>query len=64
VRQPLTEPSREVFPGEIVACRLAIPPQPPGRYVVELDCVASKVIWFSQVGSEPVRLPVEISAVA
>jgi len=64
VRQPLTEPSREILPGEIVACRLTIPPQAAGRYVVELDCVASKVMWFSQVGSEPVRLPLDISAVA
>jgi SAM-dependent methyltransferase len=62
VRQRLTEPSREVAPGEVVACRLTIPPQPAGRYVLELDCVASKVIWFSQVGSEPVRLAIEISA--
>jgi len=63
VRQRLTEPLREVVPGEVVTCRLTIPPLPAGRYVVELDCVASKVIWFSQVGSEPVRLTIDIPVV-
>jgi SAM-dependent methyltransferase len=61
VRQPLTEPPREVPPGDVVTCRVTIPPQPAGRYVVELDCVASKVIWFSQAGSEPVRLAFQIT---
>jgi hypothetical protein len=39
-----------------------LPPQPVGRYILELDCVASKVAWFSQVGSQPVRIPIDIAA--
>jgi SAM-dependent methyltransferase len=61
-RQRLTEPSREIAPGETVGCRLSLPAPRPGRYVLELDCVASKVIWFAQVGSAPARLPVEVLA--
>jgi len=60
--QPLTVPAREIAPGEMVACRLVLPPQPAGRYILELDCVASKVAWFSQVGSQPVRIPIDIAA--
>lgn len=61
-RQPLTDPAREIAPGEAVACRLLLPPQPAGRYILELDCVASKVTWFSPVGSQPVRIPVDVVA--
>jgi hypothetical protein len=60
--QPLTVPAREIEPGETVACRLSLPMQPAGRYILELDCVASKVTWFSQVGSQPVRIPIDVAA--
>jgi hypothetical protein len=56
--EPLTTPPREIAPGETVRCRLALPPQPPGRYRVELDCVASRVAWFAQFGSRPAVLDV------
>jgi ubiquinone/menaquinone biosynthesis C-methylase UbiE len=59
-RQSLTEPPREIGPGEAVSCRLRVPPQPAGRYVLELDCVSSKVVWFAQVGSAPPRITVDI----
>lgn len=60
-RQRLTEPPREIAPGETVACRVELPPQRAGRYILELDCVASKVSWFAQVGSPPLRLPIEVA---
>jgi SAM-dependent methyltransferase len=63
-RQHLTEPSREIAPGETVSCRLTLPPQPAGKYVVELDCVSSNVIWFSQVGSQPARIAIDIAPLA
>jgi hypothetical protein len=61
-RQALTDPAREIAPGETATCRLTLPPQPPGRYILELDCVASKVTWFSQVGSPPIRIPIDVAA--
>ena len=61
-RQRLTDPAREIAPGETVACRVRVPPQPAGRYILELDCVAARVTWFSQMGSQPVRIPVDVVA--
>jgi hypothetical protein len=61
-RQPLTDPAREIAPGEAVACRVTVAPQPAGRYILELDCVASRVTWFSQMGSQPVRISVDVAA--
>lgn len=49
--QPLTEPPRAIAPGETVRCRVLLPPLAPGRYRLELDCVASRVTWFAQSGS-------------
>ena len=51
--QPLTSPPRAILPGETVVCALTMPAQPPGRYRLEIDCVASRVTWFAQVGSQP-----------
>lgn len=59
-RQPLSGPSREIMPGETVQCRVTMPPLPAGNYLLELDCVASKVTWFAQVGSQPARVAVEV----
>lgn len=50
------DPPREVPPGDSVALRLTLPPQSPGEYIVELDCVASQVSWFAPLGSRPVRV--------
>lgn len=41
-----------------------LPPLEPGRYIVELDCVANKVTWFAQVGSEPARIELDYSPLA
>lgn len=53
-------PPRNVMPGETVTVHIEVPPLAPGRYQIELDCVASGVTWFTQVGSQSVTLPVEV----
>lgn len=53
---------REVAPGNVVGRTIALPHLVPGRYVVELDCVAAGVTWFSQRGSRPTRLPLDVIA--
>lgn len=60
----LATPPREIHPGETVSARVVIAPQPPGRYKVEVDCVAAGVTWFSQLGSQPLAVPVEVGQVA
>ena len=52
---------RALDPGEEVTFDFALPPLAPGRYVVELDCVAEKVAWFAQVGSHATRLDLHIT---
>jgi hypothetical protein len=59
-RQALTEPPREIAPGETVQVRLTLPPLPAGSYVLELDCVAEGVIWFAQSGSAPAAVRVTV----
>ncbi len=56
----ITEPPRELAPGDTASCRMRLPLLPPGRYIIELDCVAAQVAWFSPLGSKPVRLPFEV----
>ena len=60
--QPLAVPPREISPGETVDVVLRVPTPGPGRYRLELDCVADGVAWFAQLGSHPVMLPIEIAA--
>jgi SAM-dependent methyltransferase len=60
--ESLADPPREILPGETVRLRVALPPQEPGRYRLELDGVAAGVTWFAQVGSRPVTLPVEVES--
>jgi hypothetical protein len=62
-RQPLTAPPREVKPGETIAARLALPSLAPGRYTIEIDCVADGVTWFALVGSAPVRIIIAVERV-
>ena len=59
--EPLTDPPREIPPGETVCCRVTLPPIAAGTYRVELDCVASLVTWFAQVGSRPATVIVEVA---
>jgi ubiquinone/menaquinone biosynthesis C-methylase UbiE len=56
----LTEPPREIVPGESVTLRMMLPPQTAGRYVLEIDCVAAGASWFAQLGSRPARLPLNV----
>jgi 2-polyprenyl-3-methyl-5-hydroxy-6-metoxy-1,4-benzoquinol methylase len=58
--QPLATPPREIHPAETVSARIAIAPQPAGRYKVELDCVAVGVTWFGQAGSRPIVVSIEV----
>jgi hypothetical protein len=59
-REPLTRPPREVAPGETISCRLSVPPQRAGDYLIEVDCVAARVTWFAQIGSHPATVPVVV----
>ena len=55
-RAPLAVPSKLIAPGESLRCRLTVPPQPAGRYLLELDCVAAGIAWFAPLGSRAFRL--------
>jgi SAM-dependent methyltransferase len=59
-REPLSAPPRAIAPGETIHCLMTLPPQPAGRYLIELDCVAARVAWFAPLGSRPARLPIEV----
>jgi ubiquinone/menaquinone biosynthesis C-methylase UbiE len=59
--EPLTDPPREIAPGESVRCRVTLPGLTVGQYRLEFDCVASRVTWFSQVGSRAVTILVSVT---
>jgi len=59
-RVPLGSPAKTIAPNETVSCRLTISGLRPGRYRVEIDCVAERVTWFAQAGSAPAVVSVEI----
>jgi SAM-dependent methyltransferase len=58
--QRLTDPLREIEPGETVQVQMLIPGLSAGSYVVEIDCVAQGVTWFAQLGSQPARLALDV----
>jgi ubiquinone/menaquinone biosynthesis C-methylase UbiE len=58
--QDLTDPPREIEPGETVQVRMGIPPLGAGKYLLEIDCVSQGVSWFAQLGSQPARLTVDV----
>jgi ubiquinone/menaquinone biosynthesis C-methylase UbiE len=60
-RVALTSPPRALAPNEAASCRLTLSALPPGRYRVELDCVAERVTWFAQAGSTPAVVEVEMT---
>jgi hypothetical protein len=60
-RVALTSPPRTLAPNEAASCRLTLSALPPGRYRVELDCVAERVTWFAQAGSTPAVVEVEMT---
>ncbi len=57
---PLTNPPREIAPGETIRTRVSLPPLAPGAYHVELDCVSAGITWFAQSGSHPYRIALRI----
>ncbi|MEA2236229.1 MAG: hypothetical protein QOC81_953 [Thermoanaerobaculia bacterium] len=58
--QRLTDPPREIAPGETVQVRMDIPPLSAGSYRLEIDCVSQGVTWFAQLGSQPALLAVDV----
>lgn len=56
----LTMPKRAVFPGERVTVHLVTPPLPAASWILEIDLVADKVVWFSRAGSPPLLVPVSV----
>jgi ubiquinone/menaquinone biosynthesis C-methylase UbiE len=56
----LTEPPRPIAPGETLTIDIALPPLPAGSYELELDCVAQKIAWFTQVGSRTARVKIGV----
>lgn len=51
----------DVEPGQTVELSLPVEaPIEPGEYELELDLLQERVVWFSQEGSEPVRVPVAV----
>jgi SAM-dependent methyltransferase len=58
--ESLSDPPRNIAPGERLELQFEMPPLPPGRYVLEFDCVADRVCWFAQQGSPVHRLELEV----
>ena len=57
-----TTPPR-LEPGEAATVALSVRgPIPPGRYRLAVDAVAEHRAWFSELGSEMLRLDVEVAA--
>jgi hypothetical protein len=53
----------DVFPEQGFRFKVAVdPPAEPGRYLLELGLVSELVTWFSQVGTPPLRLTVDVRA--
>lgn len=51
---------RKVFPSEVVAVEVRLPPLPRGEYLLEFDLVSNDVCWFAINGSEVVRVAAEV----
>ena len=60
--QRLTDAAREIDPGETIRCHFGLPALPAGSYVLEFDCVAREVTWFSQAGSHPETVAIQVAA--
>lgn len=58
---PLTEPPRTIAPGETVELQVSMPPLSAGQFRVEVDCVASGVTWFAQLGSATVTIDINVT---
>jgi hypothetical protein len=51
---------RALGAAEHALFEIELPPLEPGRYILELDCVANNVAWFAQVGSAPARITLQV----
>jgi SAM-dependent methyltransferase len=60
--QSLTDVPEGVAPGEKLELAFALPALSAGTYTIEFDCVANRVAWFAQLGSETVRRNLTITA--
>lgn len=58
--EALSNPARDIEPGEAVSLRFELPPLDAGSYRLEFDCVADRVTWFNQVGSPSVKREIEV----
>lgn len=56
----LSADRRVVAPGERLEVRVSTPPLRPGRWIIELGLVSDRVAWFEQLGSENVRITVDV----
>lgn len=51
---------RALAPDESLSLDFTLDPLAPGRYILELDCVASKVAWFAQLESPAARVDIVV----
>ena len=59
-RQSLTEPARQIMPGETVEFVAEVPLPSAGQHVFQCDLVSEGVCWFEHNGSRTVTLTVEV----
>jgi SAM-dependent methyltransferase len=58
---PLKPPDEEVAPEETMKLDVTLAPLPPGKYVIEVDCVADRVGWFGQLGSRTATVRLDVA---
>lgn len=52
--------AKRVPPGEEARVTIPLAGLDPGDYLLEIDCVAERVAWFSAHGSRPLRIPLHV----
>jgi ubiquinone/menaquinone biosynthesis C-methylase UbiE len=60
--QRLADEAHEIAPGETIKCHFGLSALTAGSYVLEFDCVAREVTWFSQAGSHPETVAIQVGA--
>lgn len=57
-------PRQRIAPGESIRLGARLPPLPrPGRYRLHVDLVDERVTWFSEMGSPPLEIDLDVAAV-
>jgi SAM-dependent methyltransferase len=51
---------KPLAPNEELTFAFEPPPLEPGRWIIELDCVANQIRWFAQIGSPAARVEVDV----